>query len=488
MSNKYLKLYSSDESKAIDALAIEKLSLAPLELMSRAAKFAFNTMLECWPSLRSVTIFSGKGNNAGDAFLLARLAQDYGIKIQLVMVSDLSTLSGSARAAYDQLELARLEVTSLPAIVSGDLIVDGLLGTGLKGGMKENYAQAITLINASDVPVLSLDVPSGLNASTGAIVDTAVLANVTVTFITGKLGLYLGAGPSSAGEVRTDALGVPPAITDEFPGVDLRFFDPSELPELPLNTYKNRQGHLLIIGGDVGMPGAILMAAEAALRAGAGLVTVATRPEHFNAIASRIPEVMMVDANCSDFAKQVDKYETILIGPGLGRSNWGRGLYEVCMGLKIPTVVDADGLFWMAELGAPGHADVIISPHAGEAARLVSSNVTQVETDRLQTTKELIRKYSVMGVLKGPGSIIFCEENLVICGHGNPGMATAGMGDVLSGIIAGLAVQRFGSLAESLVHAVLLHSASADQASKIVGQRSLIATDVIRFLPKLMSP
>ena len=236
------------------------------------------------------------------------------------------------------------------------------------------------------------------------------------------------------------------------------------------------------------MPGAILMAAEAALRAGAGLVTVATRPEHFNAIASRIPEVMMVDANCSDFAKQVDKYETILIGPGLGRSNWGRGLYEVCMGLKIPTVVDADGLFWMAELGAPGHADVIISPHAGEAARLVGSNVTQVETDRLQTTKELIRKYSMMGVLKGPGSIIFCEENLVICGHGNPGMATAGMGDVLSGIIAGLAVQRFGSLAESLVHAVLLHSASADQASKIVGQRSLIATDVIRFLPKLMSP
>ena len=195
-----------------------------------------------------------------------------------------------------------------------------------------------------------------------------------------------------------------------------------------------------------------------------------------------------MDANCSDFAKQVDKYETILIGPGLGRSDWGRGLYEVCMGLKIPTVVDADGLFWMAELGPPGHADVIISPHAGEAARLLGLSVVQVETDRLQTTKELIRKYSVMGVLKGPGSIIFCEDNVVICGHGNPGMATAGMGDVLSGIIAGLAVQRFGSLAESLVHGVLLHSASADQASKIMGQRSLIATDVIRFLPKLMSP
>jgi len=486
MFNKNIALYSAEQSKALDELALDHLSLRSNILMRRAAKFAFDVALKRWPDLRSVSIFAGKGNNAADAFLFAGLAQHYGIKVQLFRLGDLSKLNEEAQSGYSKLVPSLLEEESSLGNVRGDLIVDGLIGTGLRGSVEGDYAEAIRLINKSDVPVLSLDIPSGVNASTGGVASDAVMADLTTTFICRKVGMHTGKGLLHSGEILMDQLGVSRELYSPQPSIELSFYNSMMLPVLPIDTYKNQQGHLLIIGGDEGMPGSVLMAAEAALRSGAGLVTIATRKEHLSTLVSRLPEVMVVEASVQVLKTALSKYDAVLIGPGLGRNNWGKRLYRSCLNLNMPFVIDADGLFWMASEGCPASDSVIVSPHLGEAARLLDVESSSIEGDRIDSAMQIKNKYGVAGVLKGPGSVLFGREKTSICGHGNPGMAAAGMGDVLSGIIAGFLVQKNIDFDVGLETAVLLHSAAADEAAGVLGQRSLIATDVINFLPQVM--
>jgi NAD(P)H-hydrate epimerase len=266
------------------------------------------------------------------------------------------------------------------------------------------------------------------------------------------------------------------------------------LPGLEVNTYKHRQGHVVIAGGDDNMPGAVIMAAEAALRVGAGMVTVLTRAQHTSALVSRTPEVMVLGFSESDDDVQVkellSKASCVVLGPGLGRSPWSKSLFDQVQASGRPALVDADGLYWLAAEGAWHGGALTITPHVAEASRLLGLEADAVQADRLAAARQLAQQYACQGVLKGAGSVVFTENDarLAICGHGNPGMASAGMGDVLSGVLGGMLGYTGGPFSplQALNAGVALHSAAADHAALELGERSLQATDVIAALPDLL--
>ncbi len=496
-------LYDAAASREIDAYAIEHLGVSGYMLMQRAADAAFASLLQNFPGIRAVTVFCGKGNNAGDAYLVAQRAFAMGLKTQVLAVVSADALSGDALTAYRQAESAGVGIEAAgEQTLVGDVVVDGLLGTGLNGAPRGAFATAIERINAANKPVLSVDIPSGVSADTGAVFGAAVKADVTVSFITRKLGLYTGAGISYAGVREFADLGVPPQMYVAA-GLPRLFWTPDMLPALDVNTYKHRQGHVGVIGGDEAMPGAVAMASHAALRVGAGMVTALTRAEHRPAIVARTPEVMVQgftpDA-VSDATALLQRADLLVLGPGLGRSDWSQALYACAQASQKPTVLDADGLYWLAQFEHWSGGPLSITPHVAEAARLLKMSADDVQSDRLSAAKILAERFACHGVLKGAGSIVFdaAGQRLCVCAHGNPGMATAGMGDVLSGVLGGIlggivagtdtqvqSASRADMYAATSA-AVALHSAAADHAALGVGMRSLVATDVISALPQVL--
>lgn len=489
--------YTAAASRAIDASAIELLGVPGYTLMQRAAQAALDLLLQSFPDVGLISVVCGKGNNAGDAYLLASLARQMGIEVQLFAALPPSQLRGDAAQAHAHAMAIGLNLAQADEKLTGEVIVDGLLGTGLQGSPRDPIAAWIERINATDAPVVSLDLPSGVETDTGAAPGAAVHATLTLSFITRKIGLYTGAGLSLAGQRHIDDLGVPAHcyLSSDVVGLN---WQPQDLPLLDLNTYKHRQGHVVIAGGDVSMPGAVSMAAQAALRVGAGMVTVLTHGQHTTALVSRTPEVMVVGFSLDDddagetAAQLLDKADCVVLGPGLGRRQWSEALYRVVEKSQCPTVLDADGLFWLAAHGSWQGGPLTITPHLAEAARLLGIEADVVQADRLTGARQLGKQFGCQGVLKGAGSVVFTDEgnDLDICMHGNPGMATAGMGDVLSGILGGLVGQypRSASIAPNfaLRVGVSLHSAAADVAALEMGQRSLLATDVIAALPGLL--
>ncbi|MCY3640668.1 MAG: NAD(P)H-hydrate epimerase, partial [Gammaproteobacteria bacterium] len=285
-------LYTSAQCRELDRLMIEQEGVAGFELMLRAGRAAFDELLHRWSGIRSVSICCGKGNNAGDGYIIAGLAQEIGLEAQLLQVGDATQLSGDAALAKAWAEERDVVLSQGDAPFTGEVIVDALLGTGLSGPLREPFKTAVEHINASGLPVLAVDVPSGVNADTGAVADTAVCADVTVSFIGAKLGLHTGFGLAVRGALVQAGLGVTDAVLAQVPGCPWLQFDAAELPATSVNQHKHGMGHLVVVGGDAGMGGAPLMAAEAALRTGTGLVSLLTRPEHHAAILARRPELM----------------------------------------------------------------------------------------------------------------------------------------------------------------------------------------------------
>ena len=487
------RLYSAAESRELDRLAILA-GIPGIALMKRAGRATFDALLEYWPDARSVSCVCGSGNNAGDGYVVAGLAKGRGLDVQLVQLGDPARLAGDAGRARDWAVTEGVAVETVDAdaptiSLRGDVVVDGLLGTGAAGDVRAGYARAIEQMQASGRPIVAIDLPSGLCPDTGRVLGTALHAAITVTFIGVKRGLVTGEGKAHTGALLFDDLDVGNAVRAAVTGCEgLNWSSVSSvLPRRSATAHKSQSGHLLVIGGDHGMGGAVAMAAEAALRSGAGLVSVATRTAHVPAILARRPEVM---ARGVDSPHELDallsRATAVAIGPGLGRSEWSRALHARVLECELPLVIDADALNLCAEFGGRPRGPTVITPHPGEAARLLGVTNAQVQADRFAAARALANRFRSVAVLKGAGSIVDDGERAGVCLHGNEGMASAGMGDVLTGVVGALLAQGLGTR-DAARAGVCLHSRAADVAVAEAGIRGLIATDLIASLRAVLN-
>ncbi|MEM7100578.1 MAG: NAD(P)H-hydrate dehydratase [Pseudomonadota bacterium] len=494
-------LYTASQSQAVDTAASQQIPVPGFELMRRAARYAFDTLLERWPDARSINVWCGKGNNAGDAYLLAQLGHELGLQVRTLAVRDPGELSGDAKRAYLHACEAGVSVEPWVAgdvVPSADVQVDGLLGTGISGPPRAEISAAISEVNAQNGAILSIDLPSGVDGSTGTVPGEAVQAQVVTTFITHKVGSFTGPGLDYCADLCFSDLGVD-ASAYLRPDVETVNFHQcrSLLAEPGVNAYKHQQGHLVMCGGDLNMPGAIALAARAGLRCGAGMVTCVTHPENRTVIVGQTPEIMVCDV-AQLKTRQADVF---VLGPGLGRGSWSQSLYEsveqYSAHANTPVVLDADGLHWLAQKGAWRGGPLTITPHVAEAAQLLDGDVPSVQADRVAAARALAKRFGCHGVIKGAGSVVFSAESaeVRICQDGNPGMATAGMGDVLSGMVAAMLGQSArerqsqpggAQSMDRLCLSVCLHSAAADFALAKIPPLSLMASDVIDAVPGLL--
>lgn len=482
-----LELYSADQVRELDRTAIDEFYIPGYELMCRAGQSVFERVKAFCPEATSCTIFCGGGNNAGDGYVIARLAIAAGMEVTVYSVVEVSKLKGDALTAYRDCIDSGCKVAAYDtkALLSEEVIIDALLGTGLDREVEGLYADAIAAINASRAVVIAVDIPSGLNADTGKIMGCAVKADLTVSFIGLKKGLFTGDAPDYCGKIYYASLDIPNAVFDRVDCAAQRIHF-LQLPRRSRCAHKGHHGHVLVIGGDLGYSGAIRMAGEAALRVGAGLVTVLTRPEHAILINSSRPELMcrgVVESECIEAI--IDSADVLVLGPGLGRSDWSKGLFDATIRVAKPMVIDADGLNWLADSDQYDE-NFILTPHPGEASRLLKCSVSEVEHDRFAAVSSIRRQYGGICVLKGAGSLIASHYHVAVADVGNPGMATGGMGDVLTGVIAGLLAQGFSNW-ESAEQGVCIHGLAADAAADDGGERGLLATDLMPYLRRLVN-
>jgi len=479
-----IALFTSGQSRAIDRRAIDELGIPGFELMTRAAAAAFTMLRRRWPAARRLRVVCGAGNNGGDGYLVARDALASGLSVDLVAL-DPPRAGDAARAseAFEALGGVAHPLADWNALSPADVIVDAIYGTGLNRAPEGRAASAIEAINASGLPVLALDVPSGLSADTGACPGVAVHATATASFIVHKRGLHTYRA-EVAGDVELFDLGLPRSILD---APDARLLEPAGLPRRPRDSHKGGNGHVLAIGGDHGTGGAVRMAAEAALRTGAGLVSVATREENVQAMNAARPELMAHGVNGPQALQpMLEKASVIALGPGLGQAAWGHALWTTALDAGLPTVLDADGLNLLHAEPRPLPARVVLTPHPGEAGRLLGVATADVQADRFAAGREIAKRYRAVVVLKGNGSLIVSTEGEVaVCPWGNPGMASGGMGDTLTGIVAGLMGQGCEPY-EAACLGVGLHARAADVAAR-AGERGLLAGDLLDPLRRLVN-
>jgi len=484
-------VFSAAQVRAMDADAIERLGIPGYTLMGRAGEASLDCLTRHWPGARRVLVLCGAGNNAGDGYVVARLAAAAGLAVTVAALTEPGRLSGDAgRAWADFADAGGSAVDFSPALFrEADVVVDALLGTGLDREVGGTYADCIRALEESGCPVLSLDLPSGLNADTGAVMGCAVSASHTITFVGLKAGLFLGEGPDHTGELSFAGLGI-----DSTADVGETVLQRTEaglvsrlLPPRRRAAHKGDHGRVLVVGGGDGMPGAPRLAAEAALRVGAGLVTVATWPAHVAAIVAGRPEIICHGVETAAEARPLmAAADIVAVGPGLGQSDWARELLETALASGKRLVVDADALNLLAR--SPWHSDDwVLTPHPGEASRLLGTTAAAIQADRLGSLRSLVDRFGGTVVLKGACSLVTGPSGRAwVCTDGNPGMATAGMGDVLTGTIAGLAAQGLG-LEQAAIAGVWVHASAGDLAAG-KGQRGLIASDLMEALRACVNP
>jgi len=488
-------VYAPAEVRELDRIAIEELGIAGYELMSRAGRCVFDLASARWPAARRWLILCGAGNNAGDGYIVARLAMAAGRQVTVAAVADPHGLVGDAARAWEEYRNAGGGVVQFTGGLcqQADLVIDGLLGTGLTRVLEGGFLRAVEAVNEAGVPVLAIDIPSGLCGEHGRVMGAAVSATVTATFIGRKQGLYLGRGPDFAGEVVFCDLGVPLQEVGHV-APRMRLFDPDDqarlLPRRVRSAHKGDFGHVLVIGGNHGMGGAVRLAGEAALRSGAGLVSVATRPENVLAVVAQRPELMCRGIlSPAELDPLIERASVIAIGPGLGRDTWAKELLARVINLPQPLVMDADALNLLAAQ-PKRRAAWVLTPHPGEAGRLLGISGSAIQADRAAALSRLTAKFGGVVVLKGCRTLVAEEGNLpFIIGAGNPGMGSAGMGDVLTGMISGLIAQRpnQGGLLGPVACAAYVHARAADLAAG-AHERGLLATDLFLHLRACLNP
>ncbi len=484
------ELYTAEQVRELDRIAIEDRGIEGYALMRRAGRAAYAAMINRWPRSRFVTVCCGSGNNGGDGYVVAALATRAGHSVRVLAAGP--PKSGEAvRALHDYTRSGGVvEPLADAAIAHTDVLVDALLGTGLERAVSGSYADAIGLVNENSAPVLAIDIPSGLHSDTGQVMGSAVRADVSVSFIGLKVGLFTGRGPACAGEVLFDDLGVPSDIYEGVAPAAVRLEpDPRVLAALrrPRDAHKGERGRVLIIGGDLGMLGALQLCGEAAYRSGAGLVRLITRPEHAVAANSGCSELLVTATDDGvQLRRALTDADAVAIGPGLGQGDWARSMFSAALEWRGPLVVDADALNLLA-VDPTARDDWVLTPHPGEASRLLGVSGADIQRDRSAAVRGIASRFGGVAVLKGAGSLISGpDQSLWVCDRGNPGMAVGGMGDVLTGVVASLSGQGL-PLLDAARLGVWLHAAAADCVAGDSGAYGMLASDLYPWLNALLT-
>ncbi|MBT6538325.1 MAG: NAD(P)H-hydrate dehydratase [Francisellaceae bacterium] len=466
---------------------IKKRGCTHFDLMKFAATACCDFIKDYWPKIKSVTVVCGHGKNGGDGYLVAnQLMGSYAVNV--ISVEDTSKINANA----DVLKAYKLfvgnggKVSVFTTIneFKGDLIVDAIFGTGLSKPLSAKYNDLINKINTLSKPVCSIDLPSGLDANTGIARDNAIVADATVTLLAHKVGLLTGDAKNYIGYLHLSDLNLP---VKDIVGIKefarLLSFDKvlETRPYRLSNVHKNQVGQVAIVGGNESMLGSVLLAAKGALRMGAGRVNVFTAPEHANLIPLNQPEI--VSYAVSDFnilIEQLYRMDAIVVGPGLGRDDWARGCLSAVLSMKKAMVIDADALCFLADLKDLHFSpeDVVLTPHLGEAHYLLQSPIEKLYQDRITCVNEIAKKFNATTLLKGAGTLISSSKNrLSICPYGNAGMASAGMGDLLSGVIGSLLSQGMDGYKAACLGSVL-HAVAGEIKYETLGN-GLLASDLL---------
>lgn len=485
-------IYSVAAVRETDRTTIEDHGVPGYTLMTRAGEAAVREARRAFGAAKRWQIVCGAGNNGGDGYVVARIAAQEGTVVSVLTLVDPEKLSGDAAIAYRNFvaEGGVVSHWSGALDVEADLLVDGILGSGLERGVGGEFANAVAAINAHAAPTLALDIPTGINGDTGQVLGCAVHADLTVTFVGLKSGLFLGDAPDYCGEIRFAGLDIPDAYRE---GIEpaYRRIDDERLTDLlkprPRTAHKGDFGHVVIVGGGEGMPGAVRLAGEAALRTGAGRVSIATHPSHAAILVASRPELMShAVASAADLEPLLEKADVVAFGPGLGQSAWAHAMFTRVATATKPAVWDADALNLLAASPAAVN-NRVITPHPGEAATLLGISTKDVQEARPAALAALVEKYGGTAVLKGAGSLISSSRSVpMLCTSGNPGMASPGMGDVLTGIVAALLGQGLDP-EQAAAAGVEIHARAGDRAA-VAGERGLIASDLMLELRAVLNP
>lgn len=484
-------LFTTEAARRIDAQATAALDGDGYVLMQRAGQAGWQSVLQFWPQARRIVVVCGPGNNGGDGYVLARYARQSGRDVCVLHLPEGAPRSSLAQqACTDYLAIGgRVEVT-LDCLRQADLIIDALYGIGLTRAPEAADVVLIDAVNAAAAPVFALDVPSGVDAVSGNVPGAAIRAERVLQFIVPHQGLHTGAALEYAGQRLLAELDVPAAAFEGVTASALRWAKPvlaRQLPRRRLNTHKGESGHVLCVGGNHGSGGAVMLSAEAALRSGAGLVSVATRALHVAPLLARCPEAMAhAVEQASALAPLLERTSVIALGPGLGQDDWAQALWSAVLNSGKPLVIDADALNLLAAASQPLQ-QAILTPHPGEAARLLGTDTAAIQRDRFAAAHALAERYASVVVLKGAGTLIAAPGQVTrVIAAGNPGMAVGGMGDLLTGTIAALCAQGL-TLFDAASTGALLHSLAGDAAAA-EGERGLLPRDLLPHLRALANP
>ncbi|MDY4285556.1 NAD(P)H-hydrate dehydratase [Xanthomonas sp. LF06-19] len=485
-------LYATADARRIDAQATALLGGDGYALMQRAGQAAWQTLLQRWPQAQRILVACGSGNNGGDGYVLARLAHRAGRQVRVLQLSGRGPQSPLAqRACTDYIGVGgRIEEFDA-ALAPADVVVDALLGIGLNRAPDAELAALLGALGGLGAPVLALDVPSGVDAETGSVPGAVLPATLTLQFIVAHAGLHTGAALNHVGERALAALEVPLAA---FAGCAPRAQAwtvgalRNRLAPRRQDSHKGDSGHVLCVGGNLGSGGAVMLSAESALRSGAGLVSVATRSAHVAPLLARCPEAMAhaVD-EAAALAPLLRKASVVALGPGLGQDAWAQALWQTVLADEDRALIlDADALNLLAQAPRPV-PQAVLTPHPGEAGRLLGIATAEVQRDRFAAAAALAERYQATIVLKGAGSLVAAPgQTPRVIAAGNPGMAVGGMGDLLTGVIAALRAQGLPAFEAASVGA-LLHAGAGDRAAAD-GQRGLLPTDLLPALRRLSNP
>lgn len=509
-------LVTAAEMQAMDRRTIESFGLPGRLLMENAGRGATEFMLQVFCGLtdKKVAVIAGRGNNGGDGFVMARCLFQKGVSVRVYLLTKSQTLKGDAATNFNLLKPLGIPVDEIPdaaafkryktAMRREDIWIDAIFGTGLKSDVDGYFKEIINFINSRNKPVFSVDIPSGLDSDTGQTRGACIRAHATATFGFAKIGHMVFPGAAHTGRLQIVDIGIPPYISEEVGPA--QYLLKAEMirgllvPRLP-DTHKGATGHLLVVAGSPGKTGAAAMTAMAAMRIGAGLVTLGA-PASLNpvleaqvleAMTTSLPETvdgLLSESSIDKIKDLISGKRALVFGPGVGISPEITALLLRTLPiLKAPVVIDADGLNNLAadvDMLRTSKAPIILTPHPGEMARLTGASVHRIQADRLNYAREFARKHHVHVVLKGARTVIAHPDGKIyINPTGNAGMASGGMGDVLTGIIGGLLAQ--GYAPETATHiGVYLHGAAADHLAEQIGPVGFLASDILQALPVLM--